>query len=321
MVRLLIRRLLYSIPVILVSTIMVFLIIHLAPGNPAQTLAGPDATPATVRAIRLRLGLTGPLYRQYFSWIASLLHGRLGESYISSEPIARLLPPRMIATGELLGAAAIVSIVAGIAIGSVAGLRPGRLADSVASWLIGIMVSTPEFWIGLLLILAFAVKLGWLPPEGSAGLSQDPTLAVKSLILPTVTLAFQPTAYIARSVRSSVVETVSEDYVRTAQAKGVVGLRFYVRHILKNSLVPILTIIGLLLTRMLGADIVVETVFAWPGVGSLLATSIANRDYQVVQDCLLLFILAVIAVNFLTDISYGLVDPRIRVDVRKKGLW
>lgn len=311
------RRLIQTVPVLLVSSVLVFLIIHLAPGNPAQTLAGPDATPAVVKAIRARLDLNGPLYKQYVSWLDGLLHGKLGQSYISSVPVVQLLPSRMVATGELIGAGAIVAIIVGVTLGSIAGFRRDGLIDSIVSWLTGIMVSTPDFWVGLLVILAFSVDLGWLPPEGRVGFTQNPNEALRFLILPTVTLAFQPIAYIARTVRASVVETLSEEYIRMARAKGVFGVRFYFRHVLKNALVPILSIVGLVLTRMLGGAIIVESVFAWPGVGLLLVSSIANRDYQVVQDTLLLFILAVVAINLLTDIAYTVVDPRMRSQAKR----
>lgn len=309
------NRLAQVVPVALISTILIFLIIHIAPGDPAQILAGPDATPAVVKAVRARLGLNGPLYQQYLSWLEGVIHGKLGVSYISSETVSSLLGSRIIATGELIFAAGLIAVVVGVALGSFAGYRSGTRFDSMVSWLTGIMVSIPEFWVGLLLILLISVKLRWLPSEGTVSFATSPLAALGSLILPAFTLAIQPTALIARSVQASVAVTLKEDYIRTARIKGVVGVRLYFRHVFKNALVPILSIIGVVLTRMLGGAIVIESVFAWPGLGLLLVTSISNRDYQVVQASLLVFILAVIGVNLLTDLAYALVDPRIRSKV------
>lgn len=309
------NRLAQIVPVALISTILIFLIIHIAPGNPAQILAGPDATPTVVKAVRARLGLNGPLYQQYLSWLEGVIHGKLGVSYISSESVSSLLGSRIIATSELIFSAGLIAVVVGVALGSFAGYRSGTRFDSMVSWLTGIMVSIPEFWVGLLLILLVSVKLGWLPAEGTVSFTTSPLAALGSLILPAFTLAIQPTALIARSVQASVAVTLKEDYVRTARIKGVVGMRLYFRHIFKNALMPILSIVGVVLTRMLGGAIVIESVFAWPGLGLLLVTSISNRDYQVVQASLLVFILAVIVVNLLTDLAYALVDPRIRSKV------
>lgn len=313
--RVLRRRLAQAIPVAVVSTILAFLVVRLAPGDPAQTLAGPDATPAVIHAIRDQLGLNKPLYAQYFSWLGGLFQGKLGHSYVTSQPVIQLLPARIVATLELIVAAGAIAIVAGIALGSVAAYRKGRLADALVSWLTGIMVATPEFWVGILLILLFAVQLGWLPVAGRVALSHNPLEGIQSLILPACTLSFQPAALIARTVRASVAETLDDDFVRTAMAKGVSPARLYLQHVLPNSVVPILAIIGLALTRMLGGSIVVESVFAWPGVGLLLVSSISNRDYQVIQDTLLLYVLAVIIINIITDLAYALADPRIRANV------
>lgn len=313
--RVLRRRLVQTLPVAFISTILAFLVVRLAPGDPAQTLAGPDATPAVINAIRVQLGLNKPLYSQYISWLGGLFQGNLGHSYLSSQPVTQLLPARMVATGELILAAAVIAIVAGIALGSVAAYRRGRIADAAISWLTGIMVATPEFWVGLLLILLFAVRLGWLPVSGRYGLLHNPANGIRSLLLPACTLSFQPTALIARTVRASVVETLSEDFIRTAQAKGISPMRLYLKHVLPNSLIPILAIIGLAVTRMLGGSIVVESVFAWPGVGLLLVSSISSRDYQVVQDSLLLYVLAVIVINIIIDLAYSISDPRVRANV------
>jgi peptide/nickel transport system permease protein len=314
------NRLAQIVPVAFVSTIVVFLIIRIAPGDPAQALAGPDASNAVVQAVRVRLGLNEPLYLQYVSWLGGLFHGQLGRSYLSALPVTQLLPSRIAATAELILAAAVVSIAVGVALGSIAGLRRGGIVDSVVSWMTGLMVATPEFWIGLLAILLFAVHFGWLPPEGRVAFSHGPGPALRSLVLPALTLAFQPVALIARSVAASIGETLDEDFIRTARAKGAGWLRLYFRHILRNALVPILAIVGLVLTRMLGGAIVVESVFAWPGIGLLLVSSISDRDYQVVQATLLLFVFAVITVNLLTDMLYAGADPRIRVHVSGESI-
>lgn len=315
--RLIGKRVVLAVPAVFVSTILVFLVVHLAPGDPAVTLAGADQSPAVVAAIRAKLGLDKPLVDQYFSWLGGLFQGHLGSSYLSSLPVSQLLPSRIGATAELVVAGGVVAVLLGLALGSIAGFRQGRLADTLISALTGVLGGTPEFWFGLVLALVFAVKLRWLPPAGQVGLSVDPVGWLRSVTLPALAIALHPTALITRTVRSSIVDTLHEDYIRTARAKGVAGWRFYVRHVLKNALIPILTIVGLSVTRLLGGAIVIESVFAWPGIGLLLISSINSRDYQVVQATLLVFVLAVIVANLLTDIAYALADPRIRAGMTK----
>jgi ABC-type dipeptide/oligopeptide/nickel transport system permease component len=312
MIMLILRRLVVAVPVAFVSTILVFLVIHAAPGDPAQTLAGPDASPAVVQAVRARLGLNESPLRQYFGWLGGIFRGDLGRSYASGLPATQLLPSRITASLELVIAGALIAIVMGLILGGLAGIGHRRLVDRAISAVTGVMSGTPEFWFGLLIVLVFSIKFGWFPPAGRVGLTESVSKGLGSLILPALAIALHPTAIIARSVRASVIDTLGEEYIRTAQAKGATGMWLYSRHVLRNSLLPIIAVAGVAVTRILGGTIVVESVFAWPGLGLLLVNSITGRDYQMVQAVLLIFAIAVILINLIADCAYAIADPRIR---------
>jgi peptide/nickel transport system permease protein len=319
MLAFILQRLVQAVPVVILSTIAVFLLMRFIPGDPAQVQAGLDATPEAIEAIRHEMGLDRPLPVQYGLWAARLLRGDLGNSSFSKMPVALLLSQRIPATLELAVAALILTLLIALPTGIIAAIKPGSLIDWVISSLTGVAIAVPGFWLGILGILLFALVLGWLPPGGRGDFSRDPLLALKSLILPAFTLSLASSAGLSRLVKSSMLEVLYEDYVRTAQAKGLAQTAIVVRHALRNALVPVITVLGVQFGRLLGGAIITESVFAWPGLGRLIIDAIGNRDYLVVQSTLLLLVLIYIVVNLVTDVAYGFLDPRIRVGRRMEG--
>lgn len=307
------RRLLEAIPVVFLSTVIVFLILHLVPGDPAITIAGSDARPDTIAAIRTELGLDQPLPVQYAHWIGRVLQGDLGRSYTNKLSVAEQIRQRIPATLELTFAALVLALAVSIPTGIVAAVRDRSTADWVISSLNAFAIAVPNFWLGILMILLFGLFLGWLPPSGRGDFAQDPGTAWKFLLLPAVTLALNQSAVLSRFVKSSMLEVMHEDFVRTARAKGLREWAVVRSHVLRNALVPVATVLGIQFGRLLGGAIVVESVFAWPGVGRLVLQSIGARDYATVQGILLLLVLVFVVVNLLTDLAYGLLDPRIRL--------
>jgi peptide/nickel transport system permease protein len=307
------RRLLQAIPVVILASIGVFLMLHLLPGDPALMVAGPDASPQTVEAVRQDMGLNQPLPVQYFIWVEHVLRGDLGKSILSKLPVSQLIMQRAPATLELALAGEILTVLIGIPLGVIAAVKQRSKADWGITSFISLGLAVPNFWLGILLIILFAVVLGWMPPGGRGDFSRDPWMALKFIALPAITLALPAAMNLSRLTKASVLEVLYEDYVRTAWAKGLDGKRVVVGHVLRNSLIPVITAVGLEFGRLLGGSIIVESVFAWPGLGTLMLTSIGNRDYVIVQAGLLLLVMVFITVNLLTDIAYGFLDPRIRL--------
>jgi len=284
---------------------LVFLLIHLVPGDPVEAMLGESARPADRTALREALGLDRPVGEQYLAYLGRLVRLDLGQSFQFQRPVADLLAERMPPTLELAGAALVLALVLAVPLGVLAARNRGGLLDSGAMGFSLLGISIPNFWLGPLLILVFSLWLGWTPVSGRDGPA--------SLILPAVTLGTGLAAILARMVRSSVLEVLEEDYVRTARAKGLSEAAVLWRHALRNAWLPVLTLVGLQLGGLLGGAVITETVFAWPGVGSLLVEAIQNRDYPVVQASVLLVSLAYVLVNTLTDLVYARVDPRIRL--------
>jgi len=313
MLSFILRRILQAIPVVFLSTVGVFLLLHLLPGDPAQVLAGNDTSPETIEAIRQDLGLNEPLPVQYAVWLGHVLRGDLGKSILSKLPVSQLIAQRAPATLELALAGEILTVLIGVPLGVLAAVKQRTKADWGITSCISLGLAVPNFWLGILLIILFAVFLGWMPPGGRGDFSRDPLMALKFLALPACTLALPAAMNLSRLTKASVLEVLYEDYVRTAWAKGLNGKNVVARHVLRNALIPVVTAIGLEFGRLLGGAIVVESVFTWPGLGTLMLTSIGNRDYVIVQAGLLLLVMVFIVVNLLTDILYGLFDPRIRL--------
>lgn len=304
--RFLARRLLLAIPVLIGVATLVFALIHLIPGDPVRTMLGESASEDSVIELRSRLGLDRPLYQQYADYLKGLAHGNLGTSLRTNEPVASALAARIPATAELAAASMIVAIVIAIPLGILAAVRAGTFVDHLATTVALIGISMPSVWLGPLLAIVFAVELGWLPVSGRGTLAQ--------LVLPAVTLGAPLAAMLARMTRASVLDELRELYVVAARARGVSRTRAVLHHAFRNSLLPIVTVLGLQVGAVLTGAVITETIFAWPGIGRLLIQSIGFRDYPLVQGCILLIAVTYVSVNLLTDLAYGLLDPRIRYE-------
>ncbi len=313
MLSFILQRLVQAVPVVLLSTVAVFTLMRLIPGDPAQILAGPDATPESIAAIRTDMGLDQPLPVQYVFWLSHVAQGDLGKSVLSKMPVATVMAQRIPATLELSLAAVVLTLLIAVPTGIIAAVRTDGIVDWLITSLNGVAIAVPGFWLGILGIIVFALILGWLPPGGRGDWGRDPVQEFKFLLMPAFTLAIGSAASLSRLVKSSMLEVLYDDYVRTARAKGLSEQLVIVRHALRNALVPVITVMGLQFGRLLGGAVITESVFAWPGLGRLILDAIGNRDYLVVQAALLALVLIYITVNLLTDLAYGLIDPRIRV--------
>jgi peptide/nickel transport system permease protein len=284
---------------------VVFLLIHLIPGDPVEIMLGESASIADREDLRIALGLHQPVLQQYLDYLGGLLHFDLGASIHSRRPVTELLLERLPATAQLAAATLLVTVVLALPLGIIAAVRRNTLWDTGAMSFSMLGVSIPNFWLGPILILVFSLWLGWFPVSGHSGIG--------SVILPAVTLGTGLTAVLSRMVRSSLLEVLGEDYIRTARAKGLSPPRVILRHGLRNALLPVITLLGLQLGALLAGAVITETVFSWPGVGLLTIEAIQSRDYPVVQACVLLISLCYVIVNLLTDLAYAWIDPRIRL--------
>jgi len=298
------RRLVTMVPVLLVVAALVFGIVHLVPGDPVLAMVGAEAARQDIDLMRERLGLNRPLIVQFGDYLAGLARGDLGNSIRSGRPVLQEVVSRFPRTLHLASVALGVSIIVGIVLGVVAAVFRGTWLDTVAVLIAIVGVSAPTFWIGLALIFIFAVDLGWFPTGGAE--------SWRHVVLPAATLGFHYAAVIARVTRSSMLDVLADDYVRTARAKGLASWSVIGRHALKNALIPTMTIVGLQFGALISGSIVVEVVFNWPGLGLLLITALNSRDYPVVQACILTIATAFILVNLAVDVLYGVVDPRVR---------
>jgi ABC-type dipeptide/oligopeptide/nickel transport system permease component len=306
MLHFLIRRLLLTIPVLFGVATLVFSLLHLVPGDPVQALLGESASPQDIQELRGRLGLDRPLYVQYGSFLKGLAKGNLGTSLRTNQPVATAIAERLPATFELAMAAMAVAVLVAIPLGIIAAARAGTRIDHVATTLALVGISMPNFWLGPLLAIVFSVTLGWLPVSGRGTWSH--------LVLPAITLGAPLAAVLARMTRASVLEELRELYVLAARARGLSRARAILKHAFRNSLIPIVTMLGLQFGAVLTGAVITETIFAWPGVGRLLIQSISFRDYPLVQGCILLIAVTYVSMNLLTDLVYGFLDPRIRYE-------
>ena len=302
--RYLAQRLVASAVTLLGVSAIVFAMVRLLPGDPARTIAGLFATEEDLGRIRVELGLDQPLHVQYGYFLARLAHGNLGRSARTSESVLAELRPRLHRTLELAVLSAALATLLGVAAGTLAATRPYSVFDYGLSLLTLFGVSMPVYWLGLMLIVVFAIQLQWLPAAGAEGAT--------SLILPALTLAAFSVALIARMTRSSLLEVLGQEYVRTARAKGLREGRVVLRHALRTAMVPILTVVGLQFGALLGGAVLTESVFGWPGMGLLLVESIFSRDYAMVQGIVLVFSAFFILTNLVVDLGYAVIDPRIR---------
>ena len=304
MLRFVARRVALTIPVLRGVATLVFALIHLIPGDPAQAMLGEAAPQADVDALRKQLGLDRPLLEQYGDFLAGAITGDLGTSLRTGTPVSTQIAERLPATFELALAAMLVALALALPLGIAAATWRGTVVDQAAMTLALAGMSIPNFWLGPLLAIVFAVELGWLPVSGRGG--------VEHLVLPALSLGLALAAMLARMTRASLLEELREPYVRAARARGVSRMRAVLAHAFRNSLIPIVTIVGLQFGAVLTGAVITETIFSWPGIGRLLIQSIGFRDYPLVQGCILLIAVTYVAVNLLTDLAYGVLDPRIR---------
>ena len=306
MLRFLARRLLLGIPVLLGVATLVFALIHLIPGDPAQAMLGDTASQDDVETLRRQLGLDRPLLQQYGVFLAGLVRGDLGTSLRTGLPVTEQIFERMPATAELAAAAMIVALAVALPLGIAAAVWRGTAVDHAAMTLALTGISIPNFWLGPLLAIVFAVELGWLPVSGRG--------TIGHLILPAISLGTALAAILARMIRATLLEELREQYVLAARARGASPTRAVLVHAFRNSLIPVVTLFGLQFGAVLTGAVITETIFAWPGIGRLLIQSIGFRDYPLIQGCILLIAVTYLIVNLVTDLVYGVLDPRIRYE-------
>ena len=308
----LVRRILATIPVMGVVALAVFMLVHLTPGDPAAVIAGDYASPEDVKRIRATLGLDDPLHEQFAGWLWRLMHGDLGISIFSNKPVAELIGQRFEPTVMLATATLIFAVVCAVPMGVIAAWKAGRLVDRLVMVFAVLGFSVPVFVLGYGLMYVFSIQLKWLPVQGYVSIGTDFGGFLERIILPAVSLGVIYMALIARITRASMMEVLSEDYIRTAHAKGLSSRLVLVRHALKNASVPIVTVIGIGVALLIGGVVVTESVFNIPGLGRLTVQAILNRDYPIIQGVMLIFSVTYVVVNLLVDMSYTLLDPRIR---------
>jgi peptide/nickel transport system permease protein len=309
----LLRRAAALIPVLIVVAIVTFLLIHIMPGDAAAVMLGPEATPAQVEALRESLGLNQPLYMQFFTWVGNALQGDLGQSFFIGLPVSTVIHAALAPTINLAIFAELIAILIGVPAGIVAARKQGSGTDQTV--MVGALlgISVPSFLLGLFLMLVFSVLLGWLPVAGYAPLEGGAFETLKYLFLPGIALGSMQAALIARMTRTSMLETLSKPYLKTAKAKGLSGNRIIYKHALRNASMPILTTIGQTLGTLVAGAAVVETVFNIPGIGQLIINSIERRDIVVIQGVILVIAVSYVLINFLVDVLYSVLDPRVRL--------
>lgn len=307
MIKYMTKRLIALIPVLLGVTLIVFTLLYFTPGDPALVMLGDDATPEAIEQIHEELGWNDPFWIRYVHYVVDLLHGDLGTSYLNKRPVFDLLIERMPKTVTLACTSAVVAVVFGILLGVIAAVKQNSIFDNLSMVLALAGVSMPHFWQGLLLMLLFGVKLGWLPISGWG--------KVTNLVLPSLTIGLGSMAVIARMTRSSMLEVINQDYINFAKAKGQKGGNIVIFHALRNALIPIITVIAIQFGNMLGGSVITESIFAIPGVGKLMVDSIRNGNYPVVQGGVLLIAFIYCINNLLVDVIYAFADPRVKVSL------
>ncbi|MCA0212934.1 MAG: ABC transporter permease [Proteobacteria bacterium] len=308
----LLKRLVTLIATLIGASVVVFLVLEILPGNAAQILMGPDATPDAVAALATKLGLDQPAAQRYWDWITGLLSGDLGISYAYSTPVSELVLERLTVTVPLAFMAMAITTVLALAAGIYAAARHNKLGDVGLMGLTQVGIAIPNFWFAILLILLFSVHLKWFSAGGFPGWEDGVLDGLRALLLPAISLAVVQAAILARITRSAVLEVLREDFVRTARAKGLSQRATLWGHVLRNALIPVITVMGLQFAELLAGTIVVENVFYLPGLGRLIFQSISNRDVIVVRNCVMLLAAMVVIVNFIVDVLYAVIDPRVK---------
>lgn len=305
------KRLLLIVPVLFGVSTALFILMRVVPGDVAHTILGRNATPEAIAALRLQMGLNRPLLVQYGTWLAGLAHGDLGASLRTGYPVSTLIAQRFPATLELTTAAMMLSLVTAIPLGILAAVRRGSWVDHLTAMVALAGLSIPSFWLGTLLILFVALKLGWLPPFGYTPFITDPLESLRVLALPAFTLGSSMTAVVLRTTRASMIGVLGEEFIKTARAKGLTERRVLYGHALKNALTPVLTVVGLQTGFLFGGAVIIENLFSWPGIGRLILDGVFQRDYPVVQGTVLFVAVLFILINLVVDILYSYLDPRI----------
>lgn len=311
MLQLITRRLAATIPLLIVVSFLIFCLILLT-GDPATQLAGQNPTQEKIDQVREQLGLNDPFFHRYWDWLSSAFQGDLGNSLFTHESVLSSIMNRLPVTLSLVVVSLLIAILLGVALGLVAGLHPGTWIDRAATVTASVGVAIPYFWVGMMLVLAFALDPQILPAVGYVRLADDPAQWFLHLVLPALSLSIAPMAVIARQTRAAVATVMNEDYIRTANAKGLTRTRVITKHALKNAAVPVVTVFGLEANRLIGGTVVIENLFVLPGLGQLAYQSVFQRDFPMVQGVLLFTAIMVLLINLLVDISYGYFNPRIR---------
>ena len=309
-----IRRLIATIPVLFLISAITFFTIRLLPGDPALAILGPEADYNLVEALREELGLNRPVVVQYLDWMYHAFQGEFGESRRSGDTVAALVSDRLEVTIQLGILSLIVAVVLALPIGLLAGSKPNTPFDYLGTFFAVVGAAIPNFWLALLLILVFAVDLGWFPALGFTSFREDPLENMRGMVLPAIAIGIAQAAVLARQTRASMVEVLQQDYVRTARSKGLRERNVIFRHGFRNAMIPVITILGLQVSNIVSGAIIIESVFSLPGIGKLLIDSIFNRELVTVQALALMLALAVAMSNLLVDVSYGYIDPRIRYE-------
>jgi peptide/nickel transport system permease protein len=312
MIAFILRRLLQLLPVLLIASTGIWAMIYAVPGSPVAAMVGENATPEQIQAVTVRLGLDRPVHVQYAAWLGSALKGDFGLSIQNREPVLNLIGQRIPATLQLGLAATLVGLLLGIPVAVLSALKPGSLLDRGLSGWSALALGVPTFWLGILLILLFAVHLRWLPSASAyVSVFESPWDAIRNLLLPALTLGVYVSGIFARFLRASLLGELKADYVRTARSKGLPERDVIGRHVMRNALLPFVTIVGLMMATFIGGTVVTEAVFTYPGLGRLLIQAISTRDYPLIQGCILFILLVFVFINLAVDVLYAYIDPRI----------
>lgn len=306
------RRLLQLLPVLLIASTGIWAMIYAVPGDPVATMVGENATPELIAEVTARLGLDRPVHEQYWSWLTHAVQGDFGLSIQNREPVRELIVQRIPATIQLALAATVIGLLLGVPVAVVSALKPGGWLDRMLSGWSALALGVPTFWLGILLILLFAVNLRWLPSaSGYVSIFESPWDALRNIILPATTLGVYVSGIFARFLRASLLGELKADYVRTARSKGLPERDVIGRHVMRNALLPFVTIVGLMMATFIGGTVVTEAVFTYPGLGRLLIQAISTRDYPLIQGCILFILVVFVLINLAVDVLYAYIDPRI----------
>ena len=312
MIGFILRRLLQLLPVLLIASTGIWAMIYAVPGSPVAAMVGENATVEQIQEVTVRLGLDRPVHVQYGSWLVNALQGDFGLSIQNREPVRDLIAQRIPATLQLGLAATLVGLLLGIPVAVISALKPGSFIDRVLSGWSALALGVPTFWLGILLILLFAVHLRWLPSASNyVSILESPWQALRNILLPALTLGVYVSGIFARFLRASLLGELKADYVRTARSKGLPERDVVGRHVMRNALLPFVTIVGLMMANFIGGTVVTESVFTYPGLGRLLIQAISTRDYPLIQGCILFILVVFVLINLLVDVLYAYIDPRI----------